>query len=112
MDLAELTIGSISQAIVFLGGLIGGIIYLKQNIHQWVLGDTDKKLASIQLESCKDYVVLVIGDLERGIPLSDTEIQRFYDRYTMYKDGGGNGYIRAKVEELQKKGILKAIPEN
>ena len=109
MDVTSLTVGEISNTILFIVALIGGIIYLKQHIHDWVLGGTDKKLDEIQMESCKDYLVIVIGDLERGTKLSDTELQRFYDRLGMYKKKGGNGYIQAKVNELQELGILKVI---
>ena len=109
MDVAELTMGEISNTILFIVALIGGIIYLKQHIHDWVLGSTDKKIDEIQMESCKDYLVMVIGDLERGTHLSDTELQRFYDRLDMYHKKGGNGYIQAKVKDLQELGILKVI---
>ena len=109
MDLSNLTLGDIAQAFVFLSGLIGSILYLKAHIHEWVLGDTDKKLEAMEMEACKDYIVRVIGDLERDEKLSETEIQRFYDRYDPYVKKGYNGYIKAKVEELQSTGKLKTF---
>ena len=109
MDLSNLTLGNFAEALVFITGLLGSIAYLKANIHKWVLGDIDKKLEAIQMESCKDYLVQNIGNMERGVKLSQTEIQRFYDRYKIYGDLGGNGYIRSEVEALEEKGILSTI---
>lgn len=105
----NITLGDISQALIFIAGLLGSIAYLKKHIHEWVLGDTDKKLEQIQSDSCKDYIVLILEDLERGEKVSDTALQRFYERYGEYTSKGNNGYIKAKVKELVEQGVLKTV---
>ena len=116
----NITLGDISLAVTFLGGLIGGIGYLHKNLKIWMANALDEQLKSIDkelqdlssrlekvdLDTCKDFLVMRISSLERGTTLCEIEKERFWEEYEHYLKIGGNSYISMKVEQLKKEGKL------
>lgn len=114
------TIGQISAVIAFLVGLISGIIYLNTQVKRWLknsfsdefkkidnkLNDLQEKIDGVDLESCKNYLVSILADIERGNSPDEIEMQRFWERYEHYTEQGGNTYIKRKVEKLKAEGRL------
>lgn len=66
------------------------------------ISDLEKTINISDMESCKNFLVRCLADVERGEPMSETESQRFYEQYEHYIENGGNTYIEHKVEALQK----------
>lgn len=62
----------------------------------------------VDKEQTKNYLVRTIADIERG-QVSESELLRFWEQYGHYTDEdgiNGDGYIKRKVENLQKQGLL------
>lgn len=62
----------------------------------------------IELESCKDFLVRFLADVEQGQEIDEVELERFHEVYSRYTSPelGGNSYIHDKVERLKKAGKL------
>ena len=116
----QVTLGQISIILTFVVGLISAVSYLNQNTKKWLkmnlneefsnisnkIDDMDDRIQQIDLQTCKNFLVARISEVERGIPLNEVERERFFEQYQHYKDVGGNSYIKIKVEELQAKNLL------
>lgn len=118
--MSDWTLSYIAEMVVFLGGLVSGLTYLSTTLRKWLskiideqntnmskrLDEIDMRLNNIDLETTKNYLVQFISEVKRGEIINDTERQRFYEQYEHYTDAGGNTYIKAEVESLQKKGMI------
>lgn len=124
MELENITLGQLAQWLAFVVAFVGGVLYLKKQIGGQLEGTIKKALdemlqpivrkldeVTLQLgivdqESCKDYLVSFLSDVEKGNPVDEIERERFYERYQHYTQHGGNSYIKQKVEYLQSEGKL------
>lgn len=61
----------------------------------------DERVDRNNLESCKNYLVYFLSDLDHGKEPDEIELERFFEVYEYYKKAGGNSYIKHKVEKLQ-----------
>lgn len=118
--LGNLTVNDISALIVFLVGLIGGIGYLHKTLKDWLekllddkfktlgkkINDLEEKIDKVDMETCKNFLVRFLADVENGAELLDSEKQRFWEEYEHYIVNGGNSYIKEWVEKLKKRGLL------
>ena len=116
----NLTIGQFAAALAFIVALITGIKYLNKTIKEWInsaLNDRfklleqkidvqDKKLDKLDIDECKNYIILFISKINNGDTIEDIELQRFYSLYEHYLDKGENSFIKTKVEELKEKKFL------
>lgn len=116
----NITIGQIAVAVAFVVALVGGLTSLKKlitkGIEDALKGKFDaieksqqeiiKRLNSVDLENCKNYLVTFLAEVARGEIKDETEVKRFWEVYDYYLSKNGNSYVRHKVEELQKKGVL------
>ena len=116
----NITLGQISVAVTFLVGLIGGIGFLHKHLKDWIgeslAGQFSKvnfelerlagRVENVDLEACKNYLVQVLSDVERGEQMSDVALARFWEQYEHYTGIGGNSYIHRKVEQLKEEGKL------
>lgn len=68
----------------------------------------DEKINNVDMESCKNFLVLRISSIERGDAMSEVELERFWEQYDYYRSHDGNSYIKHKVEQLERNGKLKA----
>ena len=111
----NITLGEISIAITFMVGFLGGVGFLYRGIKgvlekliieqfepfQKSIDDLKRNVESVDMESCKNYLVRCLGDFEHGNKLSDVEQERFWEEYEHYLMIGGNSYIKHRVEKLQ-----------
>jgi hypothetical protein len=118
--MTKLTINDISTLIVFLVGLIGGIGYLHKSLKKWLeellddkfkalgtkINNLECKVDKVDMETCKNFLVRFLADVEKGDSVSDIEKQRFWEEYEHYISTGGNSYVKEWVEKLKKKGQL------
>lgn len=61
----------------------------------------NQRITAIEMDSLKNYLVMICDRLERGCEVSEIEQERFWESYEKYKSIGGNSYIKSKVEKLQ-----------
>ena len=67
----------------------------------------DKKLAEVDKESCKNFLVRCLSDIEKGDGMTETEAERFWEQYDHYtKDLNQNTYIKEKVQKLKAQGKI------
>ena len=116
----NITIGQLAAAVAFIVALITGIKYLNKTIKEWInsavndrfkniekkIEEQDKNIEKLDIDECKNYIILFITKINNGDTIEDMELQRFYDLYKHYLDKGGNSFIKTKVEELKTKKFL------
>lgn len=116
----NITLGQIMVALGIITTLIGGIVYIKQSLDKIIkkvfetelkpindkLDDMRNQIKTVDIESCKNYLVRSLADFESGQQVGETEIERFWEQYEHYTKQGGNSYIHRKVEQLKSEGKL------
>lgn len=109
----QITLGEIAVILTFIVGFITSVKYLKGSFKDWitsavttVVKPLEDKLKTVDLENCKNYLVSYLSNLEKGLPVTELETQRFWEEYEHYTDKGGNSYIKNKVEKFQEEGKL------
>lgn len=116
----NITLGQIAVAIAFLAALITGTGVLLKTIKKWLgvafQGEFDKLnkkmdglqtyIDDVRFNSCKNYLVHFLSEVDRGQPIDEIERERFWEQYEHYKKNGGNSYIKRKVEQLTHDGKL------
>lgn len=123
----QITLGQAAGVLAFILALIAGVQSLKKSIKGWLnaalkeqfdavnkrFDDIDskqsemlKRLDSVDIENCKNYLVTFLAEAARGEMKDETELQRFWEEYEHYQKLGGNSYIRNKVEELKARKLL------
>lgn len=118
--MTNITLGQMGAAIAFLVALIAGVQSLKKSMKGWLEttlkekfdgleksnAEILKRLDSVDLENCKNFLVTFLAEVGRGEVKDETELQRFWEEYEHYQNLGGNSYIRNKVDELKGKKYL------
>ncbi len=124
-DMMEsITLGQFGAAVGFVVALISGIAFIAAKTKAWIqlamkeqMTDIDKRfdaldkkvegvstaLKVVDLESCKNFLVQFLAEVEKGQQIDDFEKARFWEQYEHYQKQGGNSYIKRKVEELTEK---------
>lgn len=116
----NITVGQIAIVIAFLAALISGIGVLLKSIKSWIINAMKEPLGSIvgeiknvndridkvDMNTCKNFLVARLSEIEQGNVLDDIKMQRFWEEYEHYAEIGGNSYIRRKVEQLKVEGKL------
>lgn len=111
----NITLGQIAEWVAFFVALIGGLTYLHLQLKKWVsamlkdefepinkkLDSVSETLDSVDLENCKNFLVVILADIEKGNQLDEIEKERFWEEYGHYINKGGNSYIKTKVERLK-----------
>lgn len=120
--MAEWTLSEIGVDIALLVGIITGVTYIISGLKQWMsklfddklspintkLSDLDKRVGRVDAQQTKNYLVRCMNDIENGT-INESELERFWEQYKYYTDKDKldqNGYIKSKVEKLQKEGKL------
>lgn len=120
MNCEQITLGQIAVAFAFIAGLIGacGTIYhfIRKALNKLFtdqLKAFDNRLDVLEtrvdrnnLESCKNYLVYFLSDVDHGKEVDEIELSRFYEEYEFYCKAGGNSYIKHKYEKLKAEGKL------
>lgn len=110
----NLTALDVSLIIAFIVGLVEGVKKLKKMIKEFfteLLEDQfdtlNKRLDAIDTQTCKDFLVRYLSDIERGQYIYDSEKQRFWEEYDHYTDElKQNSYIKEWVARLKEEGKL------
>lgn len=116
----NITIGQIAVAIAFIVALVGGLTSLKKLITKGIedalrdkfdkleksQAEIIKRLDMVDIENCKNYLITFLSEVSRGELKDEIEIKRFWEEYEHYAACGGNSYVKHKVDELQKKGLI------
>ena len=116
----NLTISQIAVAVAFLGALIAGVKYLLTEAKTWIsdsmksqmdafsikIDALESKIGDVDMQTCKNYLVVRLAEIENGKDPTEVEKERFYEQYEHYMKIGGNSYIKKKVEQLESDGKL------
>jgi hypothetical protein len=116
----NITFGDISSTLTLIVGFIGAVGYLHAKLKKLIAHSLDEQLKTItkemdslqerldtvDMESCKNFLVRCLTDFEREGQISETELERFWEQYGYYKEHGGNTYISKKVEKFEHEGRL------
>lgn len=119
-----LTLEQAAAIVIFIGGLIGGIKYLKKELKDALkdmlkdqfkevntkLDNMQKRINKIDEQACKNFLIRYLADIERGDEIYDSEKQRFWEEYDHYVDPDevdGNSYIKEWVAKLKEEGKLR-----
>ena len=116
----NITLGQIAAAVGIITVILGGYKLLNDNIKNVItkvvtellkpLSDSidsiNMRLDKVDRESCKNFLVRCLADVEKGEEMSETETARFWEQYEHYVESGGNTYIMNKVERLKQEGRL------
>lgn len=123
----NMTLGQVGGVIALLVGIISGIGFLSQNTKKWIgkameeqmngintkinsvntkIDTLSDRLSQVDMESCKNYLVTCLSDIERGKMFDEIEKERFWEQCEHYQKLGGNSYIKKKVEDFVNKGWL------
>ena len=115
-----ITLGQIGLILAAVVAFIKGVEYLygllKKGATNWFksllepinesINFLSKKIDNVDINSCKNYLVRFLADVEQGNDIDEIEKERFYEVYKHYVDLGGNSYIKDKYEKLKKDGKL------
>lgn len=63
-------------------------------------------VGALAMETRKNFLVQCISNIEQGEEMEEIELERFHESYKKYIDGGGNSYIKSRVEKLKAEGKL------
>lgn len=127
----DISVGGLAAGIGSIVTIIGGFIFLYSKLETIIekvvkkmlepiaksIGDLTGRIDTMEssiesglevaaMESCKNYLVACLGELEKGGELSEAEKQRFGEQYDYYTDHDGNSYIMSKVEHFRAQGRL------
>lgn len=105
----NITLGDLARWAAFavtIGGSIAAIIRGVNKAVGKLLEPVVKQIESVDRENCKNFLVTFLAETERGQEHDQIELERFHEQFEHYKAIGGNSYIKAKVDKLQKNGKL------
>lgn len=114
------TVEQIATGIALIVAIITGVTYLVKQIKEWIekllddkfkalgtrIDSIEDKVDKIDMETCKNFLVRFLADVENGTLILDAEKQRFWEEYEHYISKGGNSYVKEWVDKLRKKGYL------
>lgn len=118
--MGDWTVEQIATGIALLVAIITGVTYLTKQIKEWIeklldskfkalgtrIDSIEAKVDKIDMETCKNFLVRFLADVENGAVILDAEKQRFWEEYEHYISAGGNSYVKEWVDRLKKKGYL------
>lgn len=116
----QVTLGQIGLVLAFIAALIASIGAIGKAVQKAVkkafdngmratnekLDRLEGKIDDVDLNTCKNFLVARISEIEQGRALDSVGEERFWEQYEHYLAIGGNTYIQHKVEQLEKDGKL------
>ncbi len=114
-EMEQITLGQLEAWALFIlglgsaaAGIIAGVKKALKALFKEQMETIDKRLdqqeaqiKKIDLENCKNFLVSYLDKIENNGTTGEIETQRFWEEYEHYIQGGGNSYIRQKVEKLK-----------
>ena len=70
------------------------------------ISSINTRLDKVDMESCKNFLVRCLADIEKGQGLTAAERMRFKEQYDYYLAHGGNTYIKDEVDKYKAEGKL------
>lgn len=61
------------------------------------------------MENVKNYLVLFLADIDRGIKPNEIELARFNEEMKYYEKKGGNSYVHVTYDRLRTEGKLMPV---
>jgi len=116
----DITLGQFGNWITLIVGLIAGVGVIYKSLKTLItkmldaefqevnekLDHVNSRINAIDLETCKNFLVAELAELDKGLNIDDVEMIRFYEQYDHYLKVGGNSYIKRKVEAMEFEGKL------
>lgn len=105
----QITIEQLATWAAFLAAFGGSVAAIIRGVNKAVsklLEPLSEQIKSVDRENCKNFLVTFLAEVERGQDHDQIELERFHEQFEHYKAIGGNSYIKAKVDKLQKAGKL------
>lgn len=116
----NITLEQIAAGLALIVGIIASVVYLKNRIEEALeklldakfkalngrIDTIENKIDKVDMETCKNFLVRFLADVENGTVILPQEDQRFWEEYQHYLDNKGNSYIQEWVDRLKKKGLL------
>ena len=110
----------IAAGIGILVAIVTGTTYLTRQLKDWIekildekfkaldkrIDEIEVKIDKVDMETCKNFLVRFLADVENGTLILEQEKERFWEEYGHYINAGGNSYIKEWTEKLKKKGYL------
>lgn len=107
--------GQITAAIGLLGTILGAAIAVHAWCHKTVLKIIKEEIAplkdsveELQKDQAKDYIIHICSRLDAGESPTPSEVRCLWENYDVYRNKGGNGFIKSWVERLQDEGKLES----
>ena len=118
--MSNITLGDIATALAFivaLGGSIGAVVKAIKKALQGMfdeqtksinerLDKSDKAIAKLDMDNCKNFIVQTLSSAERGTVLTKEELIRLSEEYDHYTGEGNNSYIVEWHDKLKREGKL------
>ena len=126
-----ITLGQTGEFILWMVAIIGGLLvlykYLKDAIKKILEKEFDSlkkdindlktqvtdsdaalgdKIDALEMQTCKNFIVRYLGDVERGAMIGEVEKERFAEEYDYYINHKGNSYIKSWYGRLKDKGYI------
>lgn len=105
----QITLEQLATWAAFLAAFGGSVAAIIRGVNKAVsklLEPLSEQIKSVDRENCKNFLVTFLAEVERGQDHDQIELERFHEQFEHYKAIGGNSYIKAKVDKLQKAGKL------
>lgn len=114
------TVEQIAMGIALLVAIVSGVIYLTKQLKEWIeklldskfkdlgtrIDGIEAKVDKLDIETCQNFIVRYLADVENGAVILEAEKKRFWEEYEHYISAGGNSYIKEWVDRLKKKGLI------
>lgn len=107
--MGQITLEQLATWAAFLAAFGGSVAAIIRGVNKAVsklLEPLSEQIKSVDRENCKNFLVTFLAEVERGQDHDQIELERFHEQFEHYKAIGGNSYIKAKVDKLQKAGKL------
>lgn len=118
--MANITLEQVGLFVAYLVALVSGVSFLLKKLKTWIskafkeeiqpinksIDGMKDSVESVDMNSCKNFLVRCLSDFESDIPVSEIEKERFWEQYEHYQKIGGNSYVTRKVEQLKNEGKL------
>lgn len=116
----DITLEQIGLALAFIAALIASIGAIGKVVSKAIkkgfatemkpindkLDSFESKITEVDINTCKNFLVARLTEIEAGQKLGDIGEERFWEEYQHYQKIGGNSYIKKKVEQLEREGKL------
>lgn len=116
----DITLGQFGNWITLIVGLVVGISVIYKSLKTLItkmlenefkevnekLDQVGARIDAVDVETCKNFLVTELAELDKGLSMDEVEIIRFYEQYDHYLKVGGNSYIKRKVEAMELEGKL------